>query len=105
MTHKTERHIFINGRFEICLSLQNLSISGVDFINMLTLSFYACRSQMQKMTDDLTVIFAILGSTNVKAWRKMLVKSTPDFDQIHKHFKISYFVQRLQKGLRMYLEC
>jgi hypothetical protein len=30
------------------------------------------------MTDDLTVFFALLGSTHIKALRKMLVKSTPD---------------------------
>ncbi len=30
------------------------------------------------MTDDLTVIFAILGSTHVKAARKTLMKLSPD---------------------------
>jgi len=40
----------------------------VDFANILTLSFYTHRSPKRKMAHDLTVIFALLGSTRVKAW-------------------------------------
>jgi hypothetical protein len=32
----------------------------------------------QKDTDDLTVFFTLMGSTSVKAVRKMLVKLTPE---------------------------
>jgi len=39
--------------------------------------FYALRSGKRiKDTDDLTVFFMLLGSTSVKAGRKMLVKLT-----------------------------
>ena len=53
------------------------SISGVNFINVFTGSFYACRSQKRKKLLNLTVFFALLGSALVKAARKMLVKLTP----------------------------
>jgi len=43
------------------------------FTNMFTQSFYARRSQERKMVNDLTVIFALLGSKHVKAVRKMLM--------------------------------
>jgi len=36
------------------------------------------RSQKRKKTDNLTVFFALLGSVRVKAWRKTLMKLTPD---------------------------
>jgi len=39
-------------------------------------SFFVHRSQKCKMTDDLTVIFALLGSKRVKALGKMLMKLT-----------------------------
>jgi len=45
-------------------------VLGVDFINMFTSSFYAWRSQKCKMTNDLTVIFALLESAHVKAVSK-----------------------------------
>ena len=47
---------------------------GVNFINVLTRSFYKRRSQ--KLLN-LTVFFALSGSAQVKAARKMLVKLTP----------------------------
>ena len=53
------------------------STQGVNFINMFTPSFYACRSQKCKKLLDLTVFFALLGSERVKAARKTLVKLTP----------------------------
>jgi len=42
-----------------------------------TCSFYECRSQKRKKPDCLTVFFALLGSSGVKAAHKMLVKWTP----------------------------
>jgi len=47
---------------------------------MFTRSFYIRRSQKCKMTNDFAVIFAILGSTRVKAARKTLMRLTPDPD-------------------------
>ncbi len=49
---------------------------GVDITNMFTPSFYAHRSQKRKMANNLTVIFALLGSTSVKAACKTLMKLT-----------------------------
>jgi hypothetical protein len=38
------------------------------------------------MADDLTLIFALLGSTGVKAARKTLMKSIPDLAiDVHPH--------------------
>jgi hypothetical protein len=48
--------------------------SRVDITNMFTQSFYVRRSQKRKMANDFTVIFALLGYTNVKAGHKMLMK-------------------------------
>jgi len=47
-------------------------------------SFYTRRSQKCKKTDGLIVFFALLGSVNVKASHKMLMKSTPGADAIKK---------------------
>jgi len=44
---------------------------------MFTRNFYARRSQKHKMANDLSVIFALLGSTSIKALHKMLMKWTP----------------------------
>jgi len=41
---------------------------------MFTRSFYTLRSQKHKITDDLTAIFVLLGSTRIKAACKMLMK-------------------------------
>jgi hypothetical protein len=57
------------------LTLMKLT-PGVDFTIMC--NFYTCRSQKHKATNDLTVIFVLLGSKHAKAARKMLVKLTPD---------------------------
>ena len=46
---------------------------GVNFINVLTCSFYAHRSQMRKKLLELTVFFSILGYAFIKAALKMLV--------------------------------
>ena len=42
---------------------------------------YAHRSRKRKKLLELTVVFAILGSSRVKAARKMLVKLTPGQDE------------------------
>ncbi len=54
------------------------STPGVDFTNMFTCSFYTRRSQRHKMMDELTFIFALLGSACLKAAHKMLMKLTPN---------------------------
>ena len=55
----------------------------VNFINLFTCSFYACRSRKHKKLLDLTVFFALLGSSSVKAALKMLVKLTPLLTHTH----------------------
>ena len=49
----------------------------VNFINVFTSYFYAHRSRKRIKLLELTVVFAILGSSRVKAAHKMLVKLTP----------------------------
>ena len=53
----------------------------VNFINVITPSFYASRSYKRKKLLNLTVFFALLGSACVKAARKMIVKLTPCLQQ------------------------
>ena len=52
--------------------------AGVNFINVFTCSFYACKFRKRKMLLELTVFFALLGSACVKAEYKILVKLTPE---------------------------
>jgi len=69
----SKTHVFsalVNGKWQLSIT------SGVTFINMFMQSFYTRRSQKHKMTDDFSVIFALLGSTVVKASHKMLMKLT-----------------------------
>ncbi len=47
-----------------------------------SLSFYACRSQKCKKTDNLTVFFTLLGSTRVKAVRRTLMKFSPCLNRL-----------------------
>jgi hypothetical protein len=51
--------------------------AGVNFTNILRAAFTCTNPKSIKKTDGLTVFFALLGSTNGKAARKILVKSTP----------------------------
>ena len=51
--------------------------TGVNFTNVFTSSFYACRSQKRKKDSQVMQLFALLGSLRVKAARKMLVKLIP----------------------------
>ena len=53
--------------------------SGVNFINVFMGSFYTHSSQKHKKLFDLTVFFALLGSTHEKAACKLLVKLTPGY--------------------------
>ncbi len=51
--------------------------SRCQFHKHFTWSFYECSYQKcKKKTDSLTLFFALLGFAHVKAFRKMLVKST-----------------------------
>jgi len=58
--------------------LRRESQSRVDFNNILRKTFTNADPKSAKDTDDLTVIFTLLGSAQVKAACKMLVKSTKD---------------------------
>jgi len=49
---------------------------GVDFTNMFTRSFYACRSQKRKILVKPSVFFVLVGSVCIKVACKMLVKLT-----------------------------
>jgi len=51
---------------------------GVNFTNIVLEAFAHRDPKSEKRTDDLTVIFALLGSAHVKASLKLLVKSTLD---------------------------
>ena len=57
---------------------------GVNFIKVLTHSFYASRSQKGKNLHDLTVFFSFLGSTRIETGRKMMVKLTLGWLCAHK---------------------
>ncbi len=51
--------------------------SGVNYTNILCAAFTHANPKSAKMTDGLTVFFALLGSALVKAARKTLMKLTP----------------------------
>ncbi len=51
---------------------------GLYFINVLPTAFTPVDPKSVKDTDNLTVFFTLLGSTSIKAVRRMLVKLTPD---------------------------
>ncbi len=57
-------------------------------------AFYACRSRKRKKTDDLTVLFTLLGSARVKAVCRTLVKLTPG--RFRQHLTQSFYAQRSQ---------
>jgi len=50
---------------------------GVNFTNILCATFIQADPKSAKKTDSLTVFFALLGYSRVKAWCKMFVKPTP----------------------------
>ncbi len=56
------------------------SPSGINIINMVMNSFYACRSQKHKKTVKSSVSFFPFVICTKKAAGKMLVKSTPGVD-------------------------
>ncbi len=70
---------------------------GLYFTNMFMCSFYPQRSQKRKMTDDLTAFFVLLGSTHVKAARKMLVELTTAANLAKVH-KTNSYVQLCIQG-------
>ncbi len=55
--------------------------TGVNFTNILCAAFIHEDPKCAKKTDNLYVIFALLGSAWVNAACKMLVKSTPECQQ------------------------
>ena len=64
--------------FSFCAkTVPTVKLPGVNFIQMLTNSFYARRSQKRKKTVKLSSFIALLGSARVKAARRMLVKMNP----------------------------
>ena len=74
-SHRGRRQIWrFAGDLKTCIFTRRAKVS---FINLFTRSFYAHRSQKRKKLLDLTVFFALLGSAQVKAARKLLVKLTP----------------------------
>jgi len=56
-----------------------LLTSRANFTNVLLIAFTFEDPKSANRTDDLTVIFVLLGSARVKAERKKLVKLTPSF--------------------------
>ena len=75
---------------------------GVNFINMLTCSFYPCRSQKCKNLQDLTIFFALFGPAWIKGAHRMLMKSTSGVDPtnfVFLHFLI--FAVKLECLLHM----
>jgi len=52
--------------------------TAVNFSNVLLVAFKQIDPKSGKMTKDLNVIFALLGSTHDKVLRKMLIKLTPE---------------------------
>jgi len=62
----------------ICIKIRFTDTAPrLNFTNIFTLSFYAHRSRKRKNTDDLTVLFTLLGSTSVKAVHRTLMKLSP----------------------------
>ncbi len=76
------------------LQTQRFSTRG-QFHPTFTSSFYELRSRKRKQTDGLIVFFALLGSSWVKAARKILVKSTGwcrEVLGVPVNFRLSLFV-------------
>ena len=59
--------------------IQPIESPGLNFINLLTRSFYASRSEKRKKLLELTVIFVLLGSLSVKAAHKHVDEIDPKF--------------------------
>ena len=75
------------------LSTKSLIKPRVNFINVFTSSFYACRSQKRKKLLYLTVFLVLLGSARVKAAHKMLVKLTAGGGRLEATFYARYVAQ------------
>ena len=68
---------------ELCFLTENWSLinwnrSGVNFTNILRAAITRADPNSAKKTVKLSSFIALLGSSHVKAARKMLVKKTPD---------------------------
>jgi len=60
--------------------------TGGNFINVLQAAFVCADPKSAKKIDNLTVFFTLLGSTPVKADRRMLMKLTPG--ALHERVKV-----------------
>ncbi len=56
------------GDLDLNLVKSDMICYGLEFTNIFTISFYACRFPKRKKTDDLTVIFTLLGSAREKLY-------------------------------------
>jgi len=93
LTTKVDRNTF-GRRVETALSMNQSRWSGVDFTNILQKAFTE-ESRSTKRHWWLDYLFALLGSSNVKAARKMLVKFTPVVTNINR-FVSSYHCLAIQ---------
>ncbi len=73
-----ERNLEAESFVSLCKRPPPPLLPGFNFTNFFMYSFYVSISQKYKMTDYLSVFFALWGSMGLKATRKMLLKSTPD---------------------------
>jgi hypothetical protein len=65
-------------RLRCYLSPHQMATTGIDFTNILHPAFTHVDPKSIKMTDELTVFFALLGSACIKAACEMLMKLRPD---------------------------
>jgi len=68
----------IDSTFKFIFELLSCFTSGLNFINILEAAFMRADPERTKKIDNLTVFFALSGSTRVKAAYRMLMKLTPD---------------------------
>ena len=82
---------------------EELEALGVNFINMLTSSFYSSRSQKRKKLLNLTVFFALLEPVHVKAARKILVNLNPVEDLVQRFRRVNVEARALDRLLASHL--
>jgi len=73
---------------------------GVNFINILQKAFICADPKRAKNTVNPSVFFALLGSLQAKAFRKMLMKLTPGVNFINilpTAFLTIFFCQKITK--------
>jgi len=74
------KYLYLHIMFFLCVSIpvRRWMISGVNFINAFTKSFYErANPKSAKKTVKLTVFFALLGLSHSKAAHRTLMKLTP----------------------------